>query len=278
MAVQQQTLALVKSGFLPESIRTHEQAIAIAIKGHEIGMPMMQAFAQISIIKGKPCLGGEGMLAMIYKNCPGAVINFIRNDNEACLIEAKRPGPDHKLTQFGFNIEDAKRAGLLGKDNWKQYPRAMNRNRAISEMARSIFPDAIAGISYTPEEMGAVVNEDGEVVQQVIPATKNVTPINTVNSAPPSTEKAVNVTVVCDPDLVYDDANMDHRRYLKSICAKFDVDNKAAMAEISVSAHKENIRVTSLDAYCKSYLKSCGFDVDNETIDAQIEQQLEEKL
>jgi hypothetical protein len=38
-------------------------------------------------------------------------------------------------------------------------------------MARSLFPDAISGISYTPEELGAEVNELGEVVDAAFTET-----------------------------------------------------------------------------------------------------------
>lgn len=169
--IKEQSAILVNSGFLPSSIKLPEQAMAIAIKGHEIGLPIMQSFAQISIIQGKPTLNAEGQLALIYKNCPGAIVNFIVLSNEECVIEAKRPGG--KANTFRFTIEDARLAGLLGKDNWRKYPRAMLRSRCISEMARSLFPDAIAGMSYTPEELGAEVDEDGEIIEIKIEENKS---------------------------------------------------------------------------------------------------------
>jgi hypothetical protein len=61
-------------------------------------------------------------------------------------------------------MEDAHRAGLSGKGPWKSYPAAMLRARAISAMARAMFPDALSGVVYTPEELGAEVDDDGHVV------------------------------------------------------------------------------------------------------------------
>jgi hypothetical protein len=70
-------------------------------------------------------------------------------------------------------MDEAKAAQLLGKDVWKKYPAAMLRARAISAMARAMFPDAINGVSYTPEELGSEIEigDDGqELVRDVTPA------------------------------------------------------------------------------------------------------------
>jgi hypothetical protein len=53
-------------------------------------------------------------------------------------------------------MEDAKVAGLLSKDTWKKYPEAMLRARCVAIVARALFPDAIMGASYTPEELESV--------------------------------------------------------------------------------------------------------------------------
>jgi hypothetical protein len=165
-----QCSVLVKSGFLPSTIRTPEQAIAIALKGRELGMPMMLAFAHIYIIQGKPCMSAESMLGMIYKHAPGAIINYPRYENEAVTIEATRPGGKPFIVTW--TMDDARKADLTGKDNWKKFSRAMLRSRCISEMARALFPDALQGVSYTPEELDpdVSVNEQGEIID--VPVVK----------------------------------------------------------------------------------------------------------
>lgn len=188
----------IKSGFLPASIKTPEQAIVIILKGRELGIPPMQAFGGIAVINGKPAVGAELMLSMIYKNVPGAVVDIIKTDNSVCTIEGKRPGG--KRTTFTFTIEDAKRAGLLSKDTWSKYPANMLRARCISNMARALFPDAIMGASYTPEELGAEVNEDGEI-QSIVETQRDVTP-------PPSEESLTLETAV--DNAVISKAAADH--------------------------------------------------------------------
>lgn len=168
--MQNQAKTLVASGLLPEAIKRPEQAIAIMQKGAELGIPPMQAFSHIHIIKGKPTMSAELMLAQIYKGCPNAVINYLELDEKKCVIEAIRPG--HKPARFGFSMGDAEKAGLLSNQTWKKYPRAMLRSRCISEMARSLFPDCISGVSYTAEELGATVNDEGEVLDVTPEPTK----------------------------------------------------------------------------------------------------------
>lgn len=155
--IQRMITPMVQSGFLPNTIKTPAQALTIALKGRELGIPPMQAFAHINIIQGKPAISAELMLALIYKNYPDAVISFETNTNEACVIKAARPG--QKSDSFSFTIQDAEQAGLASGHSWKKYPASLLRARCISAMARAKFPDALMGASYTPEEMGGEIEE-----------------------------------------------------------------------------------------------------------------------
>lgn len=160
--LKEQAGILLKTPFLPSAIKTVEQAIAIALKGRELGIPFMQSLTHIHIINGKPTISSELMLALIFKNCPGAVIDYPKSDATECVIEARRPGG--KPARFSFSMENAAAAGLTGKDSWKKYPDAMLRARTVAIVARALFPDAIMGCSYTPEEMGAKVDEEERVI------------------------------------------------------------------------------------------------------------------
>lgn len=153
----------VKSGFLPTSIKTPEQAVIIMLKGRELGIPPMQAFSSIAVVNGKPTMSAELMLSMIFKNVTGAIVDFVTTDEKECVIEAKRP--NGKRTRFKFSMEDAKRANLVGKGPWVTYPAAMLRARCISAMARAMFPDALSGVVYTAEELGAEVDDDGMIIE-----------------------------------------------------------------------------------------------------------------
>jgi hypothetical protein len=160
--LKQQSEELIKSGFLPSGIKTAAQAVAIMLKGRELGIPPMQALSHIHVINGKPTMSAELMLAQILRLHPRTKISYPVRSSERCEIKVIREGCEPST--FVFTIEDATRAGVMGNPTWKKYPRAMLHARCVSEMARSLFPDAISGISYTAEELGANVDENGEVI------------------------------------------------------------------------------------------------------------------
>lgn len=205
--IREQGTVLVKSGLLPNSVKTPEAAIAIIMKGYELGMQPMQAFAHINIIQGKPTLSAEGMLAQIWKTIPNAIIDFVRVEDDYCEIHAARPG--RTLRKFVFQKSDAVKAGLINKENWQKYPRAMYKARCISEMARTIFPDAIMGCSYTPEELSpdaVIVNAEGviDVVEtppkspQEIEHENRIKAYGAFNSKDPSDFEKLNKKLVSD--------------------------------------------------------------------------------
>ena len=158
-----QARCFLQSGLLPKSLQKPEQVVLVMLKGRELGIPPLQALSHINVINGKPAMSAELMLAQILKLHPKTQFKFPERTNEKCTIAVKRAGFDWE--NFSFTIEDARKAGLLSNPSWNKYPRAMLHARVISEMARSLFPDAIAGISYTPEELGAVVDENGDFIE-----------------------------------------------------------------------------------------------------------------
>lgn len=82
----------------------------------------------------------------------------------ATLVRADDPQHPFEVT---WSMADAKAAGLDNKQNWKKYPRAMLKARAISEVCREGAEDVLMG-AYVPEELGATVNEAGEVIDAEI--------------------------------------------------------------------------------------------------------------
>jgi hypothetical protein len=157
---------LVKTGFLPKAVDTAGKALAIIFAGQEIGIPPMHALRSINVIQGKPSLAAELQLALFKQR--GGRSKWIRSDADVAEIWLRHPnGDEHTET---FTMDDAKRASLVKKDGWQFYPKAMLRARAITAGLRAVAPDIIAGI-YDPEELGADVTVDGEIV---VPPTKGL--------------------------------------------------------------------------------------------------------
>lgn len=188
----QQAAMLVKTGFLPEAIKTPEQAVAIMLKGRELQIPAMYALSNIAVIHGKPVANAELMLALVLRDHGDEAMEITESTNERCTVSYRRRGASQRR-QYAFTIQDATKAGLMQGATWQHYPAAMLRARCISAVARMAFPDSIAGM-YTAEELGATVtiNDQGETEVQTMPDVISVQPNAPANgpSAQPKTEPA----------------------------------------------------------------------------------------
>lgn len=170
--MREQASILVKTGFLPESIKTPEQAMAIMMKGRELQVPPMYALSNIVIVKGKPSCSAELMLALVRRDHGPSAIRVKETTNQQCVVEWRQRGWDGTQS-YSFTIEDAKLAGLVASGGmFTKYPAAMLRARCISAVARMAFPESIGGM-YVPGELGdeVVVSDDGEVMSSGIAST-----------------------------------------------------------------------------------------------------------
>lgn len=155
----------LKSGMLPTSVKSPEAAAVIVLKGRELGISFMTAFAHIHIINGKPSMSAELLQSQAKKNLPGLKIVPIELSTEKAIVKFLRPEKDSEWFTSTFTMEDAKRAELVKNPSWTKYPKAMLWSRAVTAGLRIVCPEALNGVSYTPEELGAEVNEDGSVIE-----------------------------------------------------------------------------------------------------------------
>ena len=183
--------ALVKSGLAPAAIKTVEQAFYVILAGRELGWGPIYSLRHLAIVEGKPTASGEAILAQILQG--GCRIAWRRADATGATLWCRRPdGTEHEES---FTEEDARRAGLSGKRNWQTYPQAMHKARCASAMGRNFCPDMTAGISYTPEELGAEINpETGEVLHDapaILPPAAPAAPPPPTAQTPESSAPAV---------------------------------------------------------------------------------------
>ncbi len=123
---------------------------SIMLYAKELGvMPMQAVMGGMHSIMGKVQIAPQLMNAMIRK--AGHKMKIDSND-QRCIIEGTRKDTGESCI-VSFSIEDAKKAGLY-KDNggWAKYPSDMCFARAISRLARRLFPDVI-GMAYVDGEI-----------------------------------------------------------------------------------------------------------------------------
>jgi len=131
--------------------------VLVAIQwGMELGLAPMQALQSIAVINGRPSLWGDAVIALC-KSHP--ICEWIREsiEDDTAVCAAQRRG-DPEPVERRFSLDDAKKAGLLGKPGpWTQYPRRMLQMRARSWCLRDAFPDLLRGMAVAEEEQGSTV-------------------------------------------------------------------------------------------------------------------------
>lgn len=137
---------LFKSGLFPNA-KNGYGAYAIVQYGYELGIGPMMALKNINIISGQVACNAQLMLTLALKK--GVTYHVLEEGDKGAKIRFKRGDVEYVST---FTEDDAKAAGLLGKDNWKKYPRDMYFWRAAAKGVRRVAPDAVMGL-YTAEEI-----------------------------------------------------------------------------------------------------------------------------
>ena len=146
---------LASSAMVPKAYQGKPQDIMVCVQwGYEIGLAPMQALQNIAVINGKPSVYGDAAMALVQASpvCEDVEEYFEAEGtpNPVAVCVAKRKG--RKPVVAKFSVEDAKRAGLWGKQGpWSAYPKRMMQMRARGFALRDAFPDVLKGL-ITAEE------------------------------------------------------------------------------------------------------------------------------
>lgn len=154
--------AMVSSGYFADSAKI-SQAIVKIMAGREIGLGPFSSMNGIHIIQGKPAFGANIMAGKV-KSSGRYNYRVTENTDTVCTIEFMEHfnGSWTTIGTSSFSIADAKKAGTKNLD---KFPRNMLFARAMSNGVRWYCPDVMNGSTvYTPEELGADVDQDGNVI------------------------------------------------------------------------------------------------------------------
>ena len=198
--------ALATSSLLPKQYQRQPGNLLFALEyADALGVSPIHAITSIHVIEGKPSASADLIGSMVRK--AGHKLRVTGDDTHARAVLIRRDDPDFEFTAE-WDMDRARQAGLTGKGVWKNYPGAMLRSRAITEVARMGAPDALYGVQYTAEELGAEVNADGEPVdlgEQPAPAPEPARTVTRQRRAPqpepevvdaePEPERATNAQI-----------------------------------------------------------------------------------
>lgn len=166
------SMAFVRARMVPDSYEganpeeTAAKVMMGILKGMEVGLAPVSAISTIMIINKRPAIWGDGAVALVKRS---GLLEYIKEsikgepftDEWTAICEVKRKGEtEPKIHQFSW--ADAKRAGLINKGPWKQYPQRMLEVRPRAWCLRDTFADALNGLAIAEE-----VRDTGEEIPAI---------------------------------------------------------------------------------------------------------------
>lgn len=137
--------------FVPAALRGKPAAITAAILyGRELGLGPMQSLQNIDVIDGRPAVSAE--MARALALAAGHELYVEETTTTRCVVRGRRANSREWVT-VTWTMDDAKRAGLDGRPNYRRHPRRMLQARATGELCHLLFSDAIGGMPFTLEEL-----------------------------------------------------------------------------------------------------------------------------
>jgi hypothetical protein len=156
--IERAATAMQKSGYFQDA-RDVAQCVTKVLAGREMGFGPFASMTGIFIIQGRPSIGANLMAAAV-KRSGRYNYRVLEMSDTVCEIVFFEEGKECGRSRF--TLDDAKKAKTK---NMEAFPRNMLFARAMSNGCRWYCPDVFSGApTYTPEELGANVNEAGEVI------------------------------------------------------------------------------------------------------------------
>lgn len=154
----------------------YEGVFAILTDAKTLGIdPFVALNGGLYYVKGKVEMSARLMNAKIREG-KHSITKDKRSDDTTCILHGKRSDTQDTWTE-SFSIQEAQKAGLDKNPVWKNYTRDMLFARALSRLARQLFPDVIGNcyvegeIAYDPNipQIPVVkITEENLVKEEVI--------------------------------------------------------------------------------------------------------------
>lgn len=199
-ALAQFAVTLAASGTAPRALQGKpNDCFMVMLTARDLGVALTTAVREFHVIDGKVTLSPKVKLAMVRQQGHGKVYphqaprqvlvdgewreqkcpcgtDDAANDDQRATWHAERADEPGILHSSTFTMDMAKRVKakengtaitLDQKSTWKAYPQRMLSWRALGYLLDDVFSEVGTGL-YSPDEMGAVTDEDGVPIIDVV--------------------------------------------------------------------------------------------------------------
>jgi hypothetical protein len=131
---------------------------AIVEKAKAVGVNPMEALnGGFYFVQGKVEMT-SAMMNQLIRSKKHSITKDKKSDDTICILHGKRADNGDTWVE-SFSIDDAKKAGIY-RNQWLRYPKDMLFARALSRLARQLFPDTICGMYVQGEISEAPIIEE----------------------------------------------------------------------------------------------------------------------
>lgn len=192
--------------------------LAILMTGAELGLAPMQSLRALVLIKGKPTLSADAMVALVKARkdrCKS--FKLVESTPLKATYKTVEVGEDEAGTTLSFTMAEAQAAGIAG-DMYRKYPAQMLRARCKAALCREVYPDLMLGV-YDPEELSPEPSPRASPPSNVIDSVAHALPAQVdhdASGAPVSERAKLEVALNEAPDVAALNALVDRLGRLKT--------------------------------------------------------------
>lgn len=224
-------------------------------KSRSMGMNVLDALnGGMYFVNGKVELSANSMNYLV-RSKGHSITKDQKSTKECCILHGKRADNGDDWT-VNFSIEDAKKAGIY-KNVWLTYPEDMLFARALSRLARQLFPDVIKGCYV-----------EGEISQSFTPDTKEYRSLDIV-----SIEANENHQIEATKELMITQDQAFELCDKLFLCSQdYQKEIKNYFKKLGVKDTLEDLPVKLYERVRKAMIKNIedGYKVEKEEVKAQV--------
>lgn len=159
-ALHRQARALSPSSLIPKHLRGKDDKETLAnvtlvlAYGAELGLGAVASLSGIAVVNGRPFAESQTLAAAVRASGLCHYLRRVEASDKSVTWETHRtgePSPERRT----FTMEMASRAGLSGRDTYKQHPERMLSARALGWLLRDVYPDVSKGMGTEAEREDA---------------------------------------------------------------------------------------------------------------------------
>lgn len=142
----------LESGMFKD-VKSQAQAIVKIQAGQELGLEPFAAMQGIDIIQGK-AVPNSGLQANLIKGSGKYNYKIKEHTDQVCTLEfyERWDGQWEVVGLSTYTLQEANKAGIGSKDNWRKHPKNMLFARALSNGCKWFCADVFNGASYNESD------------------------------------------------------------------------------------------------------------------------------